>query len=123
MGSTKTARQVERERAVWHSLNYEGTARYSELVEVFTVASTSTPGARYTITHDLVTGAIECNCPAGTHRRNCLHAQAVQRYLTNRAACINRAADEAMQARWAEAQHEKDTAILRRSNRAFSLLK
>ena len=118
--TSKAARQVERERQVWHSLRHEGTARYSDLVEVFTTASTSNPGARYTITHDTVTGAVVCNCPAGTHNRNCLHAQAVMRYLTNRAAAINNAADAAVRARQAEDDRQRDTAPLRRDNRAFA---
>ncbi len=124
MQTTKTAtasKRVSREQrvdAAYKSLRRDGAARYNELVELFSVASQSDAGVRYQITHDTVTGVIECGCPAGQHHRECIHAEAVQMYLNFRAVALIKATDEAVQARYEDEQRERDTSV-RRSN-AFS---
>ena len=126
MGSTKTsstaaeARRNAATQQVWQSLRYEGDVRGTDgQQEYWTCASASQPGERYTITHDCANGNLHCSCVAGTYGRDCKHQSAVRRYISERTA--NMAKQAAMQARWAEAQHEKDTALMRRSQRPFSL--
>jgi len=127
MNSTKTssttaeARRNAKAQAAYMSLRCEGELPASEgQQEYFTCASQSTPGTRYTITHDLVTGRTHCNCDAGQWGKDCKHQAATRRYIAGRAATIQKQA--AYQATWAAEQKMRDTAIMRRNNQPFSLM-
>jgi hypothetical protein len=125
MATTKSSKEQQRNakaQAVWQSLRHEGDVRGTDgTQEYWTCASQSTPGARYTITHDLVSGNLHCTCVAGTYGHDCVHQAAVRRYISSRAEHIRNQA--ALEARMTAEQHERDTAMMRRSQRAFSLYK
>lgn len=121
--STRQSREAQRnakaERA-YKSLRYEGKSRYNDMMDVFSVASESQQGVRYTVTVDLVTGHSHCDCPAGIHSRRCVHQQAADRYMANRAAALIKATDKAVQAQMADEQAARDTSA--RRVRPFSLM-
>lgn len=117
---SKEARKNAKAQAVWQSLRYEGERAGTDgQQETFSCASQSTPGTRYTITHDLTNGNLHCDCTAGAYGRDCIHQAAVRRYLASRAVHI--AGQAEMEARMTAELRERDTAMLRRSNQPFSL--
>lgn len=77
---------------------YRGTRTNCETVELFSVRSVSAGSiyhGRHTVEHDLVTGAISCDCPAGQHNRPCGHYGSVLAYLHERAGLMAQLAREA----------------------------
>lgn len=78
---------------------------------LYSVASGSLVGMRYLVTRDETTGRMHCSCLAGQHERSdCAHRQAVDRWVLEHEEKRRR-------------DHERDTALLRRSNQPFSLMK
>lgn len=67
---------------------YRGTMAGCETTELFSVRSVSSGSiyiGRHTVEHDLITGAISCDCMAGTHGKPCGHVGSVLHYLHERA--------------------------------------
>ena len=125
--ASREAQYNQRVQAAYESIRAMGHRHENDLLELFSVASQSTPGMRYQVTHDLVSGRMHCTCLAGVNERaTCVHRVAVTRWLTERAVKINAliftAADDAA-ARQAAADWQRDTSILRRDNRPFDLMR
>ena len=125
---SREAQYNQRVQAAYESIRAMGHRHENDLLELFSVASQSTPGMRYQVTHDLVSGRMHCTCLAGVNERaTCVHRAAVARWLSERAAQINNAADEAVRqaerAQQREADMRRDTAILRRNNQPFNLMR
>lgn len=118
---SREAQHNAKVQAAYDSIRDMGHDTRNDLHELFSVASGSLNGLRYTVTHDTVTGRLHCTCLAGQHERGtCVHRQAVTRWLNERAVKINKAADRAIQQRLADVQ--RDTSPLRRSSKPFSMM-
>ena len=138
---SREAQYNQRVQAAYESIRAMGHRHENDLLELFSVASQSTPGMRYQVTHDLVSGRMHCTCLAGVNERaTCVHRAAVARWLSERAAQINQAVNQVAQSRMAEvlaqmthqpaqprsqeeADWQRDTSILRRDNRPFDLMR
>ena len=85
---SKEAQRNAKITAAYDSLRYEGAVPGSATLESWRVASGSTAGVTYIVSHDLITDYTRCSCPAGIHDRVCVHQIAVKRALDERRARI-----------------------------------
>lgn len=77
---------------------YRGTSALRDTIELFSVRSVSSGSiyiGRHTVEHDLITGAIHCDCKAGQHGRPCGHVGSVLHYLHERAGLMAQLSREA----------------------------
>src|SRR5574340_270495 len=96
--------------------------RKADGAQVYAVSSASQPGRWYLVAIEADGGAgrLHCDCPA---RSYCKHRAAVHARLCAEHAASQRVAELAHAARLtaAERERERDTAILARNNRPFSI--
>lgn len=119
--------QIAREDNLFASVQREGPSRDYEHIEVFSVRDDEPVaiqrGFRCLVMHDTTTDAVTCTCNNAYDNDPCGHRGAVLLYVEALARAITQALDPQRQAQLRAEQHERDTALLRRSNRPFSLLK
>jgi uncharacterized Zn finger protein len=115
----RQARITAAYRSLRETANRDGQPSH----RAFSVASQSDPTVHYTVTWDTDTDALHCTCTAGSYGRDCVHQAAMRRYIAAIHAADARRTDEAQQARQAAADRARDTSILRRDNRPFSILR
>ena len=120
---SREAQRQARITAAYRSLRETANRDGQPSHRAFSVASQSQPGAHHTVTWDTASDHTHCDCTAGQYGRDCVHQAAMRRYIAAIHAADARRTDEAAQARQAEADRARDTSILRRDNRPFSILR